>query len=95
MKIREHLSELLGDDGVLVIPTAPGEAPLCNLPVESMEQYRSKVMQLTCIAGLTGFPQVTIPVMKENGLPVGLSVIANAGQDLRLLNFVNEFRQIG
>lgn len=95
MKIREHLSELLGDDGVLVIPTAPGEAPLRNLPVESMEQYRSKVMKLTCIAGLTGFPQVTIPVMKENGLPVGLSVIANAGQDLRLLNFVNQFRQIG
>jgi amidase len=56
-----------------------------------MEQYRTKTMQLTCISGLAGFPQVTIPVVKENGIPIGLSFIANQYQDLKLLKWVNRF----
>ncbi|RTR31843.1 amidase [Robertmurraya yapensis] len=90
-KIKEQLSKLLKDNGLLVIPTAPGEAPLKNLSMEKMEQYRSRTMQLTCIAGLTGFPQVTIPFVKEDGLPIGLSFIANEFQDLNLLKWTNLF----
>lgn len=89
-KINKQLSNLLRENGLLVIPTAPGEAPLKNLPVAEMEQYRSKTMMLTCIAGLSRFPQVTIPVMKENGVPIGLSFIANQYEDLKLLKWVNE-----
>ncbi|TKC16115.1 amidase [Robertmurraya kyonggiensis] len=91
MKIKEKLSELLKDNGLLVIPTAPGEAPLKNLSMEKMEQYRSRAMQLTCIAGLTGFPQITIPFVKEDGLPIGLSFIANEFQDINLLEWANQF----
>ncbi|WP_462413242.1 amidase [Neobacillus sp. Marseille-QA0830] len=90
-KLKKHLSQLLGDNGLLIIPTAPGEAPLRNLSVGEMEQYRSKTMKLTCIAGLTGFPQVTIPIVKANGLPIGLSFIANQNQDLKLLEWVARF----
>jgi len=89
-KIKQDLSDLLKDNGLLVIPTAPGEAPLRDLPVDKMEQYRSRAMQLTCIAGLSGFPQVTIPIFKQNGLPAGLSFIANKHQDLKLLKWVVE-----
>ncbi|OLS40678.1 amidase [Bacillus sp. MRMR6] len=90
-KIKNGLSSLLKENGLLVIPTAPGEAPLRNLSVGKMEQYRSQTMKLTCIAGLSGFPQVTIPFMKENGIPIGLSFIANEHQDLKLLKWVNQF----
>lgn len=91
MKLKVKLSELLKDNGLLVIPTAPGEAPLKNLSMEKMEQYRSRAMQLTCIAGLTGFPQITIPFVKEDGLPIGLSFIANEFQDINLLKWANQF----
>jgi amidase len=90
-QIRNSLSRLLKKEGLLVIPTAPGEAPLRHLSVAEMEQYRAQTMKLTCIAGLSGFPQVTIPIMKENGIPIGLSFIANEHQDLKLLKWVNQF----
>jgi len=87
-KIKQSLSGLLKTNGLLVIPTAPGEAPLRQLSMEEMELYRTRTMQLTCIAGLTGFPQVTIPLMKRNGIPIGLSFIANQFQDIKLLKFI-------
>lgn len=93
-KLKQSLSNLLKTNGLLVIPTAPGEAPLLKLSVEDMEQYRTRAMQLTCIAGLTGFPQVTIPLMKKNGIPIGLSFIANRNQDMKLLKFIQRVSSI-
>jgi amidase len=90
-KIRESMSNLLGEEGLLIIPTAPGSAPLLHLHGDKAEQYRAKTMQLSCIAGLAGLPQVTLPIAKVNGLPIGLSIIANYNQDLKLLSWVNEF----
>ncbi|WP_251552069.1 amidase [Neobacillus muris] len=92
--IKNQLSHLLGENGLLVIPTAPGEAPLRNLSVKEMERYRSKTMELTCMAGLTGFPQVTIPIEAANGLPIGLSFIANEKQDLKLLKWVTRYVEL-
>jgi len=89
-KVREELANLLGKDGLLVIPTAPGAAPIRNLHGEMAEQYRSKTMQLTCIAGLAGLPQVTMP-FNVAGLPIGLSFIANRHKDMQLLQWVNTF----
>jgi amidase len=89
-KIKGQLSALLNRNGLLVIPTTPGEAPQRNLSVEEMEQYRTNTMKLTCIAGLAGFPQVTIPLVKENGIPIGLSFIANHHSDLKLLRWVQQ-----
>jgi amidase len=93
-EIKRNLSRLLKSNGLLVIPTAPGEAPLRQLAVEDMEQYRTRAMQLTCIAGLTGFPQVTIPLVKRNGIPIGLSFIANQNQDIKLLKFIQRLTDI-
>ncbi|MFP3124914.1 amidase [Ectobacillus funiculus] len=90
-KIRQSMSNLLGEAGLLVIPTAPGAAPLLKLQGEKAEQYRAKTMQLSCIAGLAGLPQITLPLAKVNGLPIGLSFIANRHQDLKLLRWTSEF----
>jgi amidase len=42
-------------------------------------------MRLTCIAGMAGLPQVTIPVGTVAGCPVGLSFIGWPGADEALL----------
>ncbi|GAE37044.1 amidase [Halalkalibacter akibai] len=91
-QIKYKLIELLGKDNVLIIPTTPGEAPLCGLSGSEIESRRSKTMQLSCIAGLAGLPQVTIPI-KGDGPPVACSIIAGLNQDLKLLRWVyeNEF----
>jgi amidase len=91
--IRHQMDSLLGDDALLVIPTAPGPAPLLNLQGKTAEQYRARAMQLTCIAGLAGLPQVTLPLATVDGLPVGLSIIAGRNQDKRLLEWVVSFAE--
>ncbi|MFY0762437.1 amidase [Metabacillus dongyingensis] len=91
--IRHRMDKLLADDALLVIPTAPGPAPLLNLQGKTAEQYRARTMQLTCIAGLAGLPQVTLPLAEVGGLPVGLSIIAGRNQDKRLLQWTVSFAE--
>lgn len=91
--ITERLRRLLGNDGCLVIPTVPGPAPLRGGDPARLEQNRSGAMMLSCIAGLAGLPQITLPVAGPGGLPLGLSIIGGHGQDLRLLSWVREIWQ--
>lgn len=90
-EIKNRLSLLLGKEGVLLIPTAPAPAPLKGLTNKELEDRRTKTMQLSCIAGIAGLPQITLPLAEVDGKPVGLSLIANRNQDLRLLNMVASF----
>lgn len=83
--VRKRLSEWLGEDGLLVIPTAPGPPPLRGLPENELNERRARTMKLTCIAGLGGLPQITVPLPAKNGEPLGLSFIAGCKQDLKLL----------
>lgn len=52
-------------------------------------------MMLSCIAGLAGLPQITLPVEGPEGLPIGLSVIGGPGQDLRLLSWIARVWRLG
>jgi len=84
--IQHTLAELLGTDGVLAMPTAPGPAPLCQTPAEQLNDWRTRLLSLTCVAGLAGLPQVSLPVASvEGGLPVGLSLVGPKGKDEELL----------
>jgi amidase len=51
-----------------------------------METFRLRTFRLTCIAGLAGLPQVTIPAGTIAGCPVGLSFIGWADSDEVLLD---------
>ena len=70
---------------VLALPTAPCIAPRVDVPMDELESFRVRVMRLTCIAGLGGLPQVTLPIGSVAGFPVGLSFIGWAGSDETLL----------
>lgn len=57
--IKQHLLELLGSDGLLAIPSAPGPAFLNEgVDAAAFQQLRMASLSLTCIAGLGGLPQV-------------------------------------
>jgi len=47
-------------------------------------------MRLTCTAGVSGLPQMSIPAGTVNGCPVGLSFIGWAGGDEALLDLACE-----
>jgi len=85
--IRSRLLELLRDDTVLCLPTTPGIAPLRNAPPVATDKTRNRTLTLSCIAGLVGAPQITLPVAQHDGCPVGLSLMAAPGSDMNLLYF--------
>jgi amidase len=81
----QRVRGLLSDDAVLCMPTAPSVAPLRGASVASRTELRPRILALTSVAGLSGTPQVTIPLRSEGGPPIGLSLIGLAGDDERLL----------
>ncbi|GAE29833.1 hypothetical protein JCM9152_1219 [Halalkalibacter hemicellulosilyticusJCM 9152] len=90
-KLKEHFVQLLDEDSLLMMPTAPSIAPLLKAKGEKLEEQRKRTLLMTCVSGLTGAPQVSVPSMSINGLPVGVSFIGSTHQDLRLLNWVKEY----
>lgn len=82
---RDELAALLGNDGVLLMPTMPDVAPLRNAREHTQETYRAQAMRLLCIAGLSGFPQVTLPMAQRLGAPLGLSLLGPPGSDRSLI----------
>jgi amidase len=84
-RFREHLGALLGADGVLVMPTMPDIAPLRSESEPALEDYRNRAIRLLCLAGLSGFPQLSMPLATREGAPLGLSLLGPAGTDRSLI----------
>jgi amidase len=80
-----HLSALLGDDGVLLLPTMPDIAPLVSEPESALEDYRNRSIRLLCVAGLSGCPQISLPLADRLGAPLGVSLLGPRGSDLGLV----------
>lgn len=83
-----HIDELLRDDALLALPTAPGIAPRLETPPVELEAFRARCFALLSMAGLAGLPQVTLPLGSLHGCPLGLSLIAPRGRDWGLLDWI-------
>jgi amidase len=82
---REHLARLLGRDGVLVLPTMPDVAPLLAATEAELETYRNRAIEMLSIAGLAGFPQLSLPLARRLEAPLGISLLGPAGSDRSLI----------
>jgi amidase len=88
-RYRRMIDDLLGMDGVMVVPTMPGPAPLIASDLAQTEDYRNRSLRLLCIAGLAGLPQITIPIVA--GPPtLGLSLIGPRGSDQALIRLAGQ-----
>jgi amidase len=87
-RVARHMDALLGDDGLLMLPTAPGIAPPLRTPAAELEAFRAQALALLSIAGLARLPQVTLPLGTLEGCPLGLSLLAPRGRDRGLLDWV-------
>jgi amidase len=82
---RRKVADLLGDDGVLLLPTVPTIAPRKDSHDADAPAFRERTFSLTCIAPMLGFPQVTLPLATLDGCPMGLSLLGPQGGDAMLL----------
>ncbi len=86
---RARLEYLLPPGSVLALPTTPFPAPLKNLPLCEQNRLREMILGLCAHGGLAGLPQVSIPGATVAGAPVGLSLLAGAGQDAFLVGLAS------
>jgi amidase len=83
---RAHISGAIPPGTVLCLPTAPCIAPRLDASQDEHESFRARALSLTCIAGIGGLPQISIPAATVDGCPIGLSFIGWAGADESLLD---------
>ncbi|MCC7483744.1 MAG: amidase [Burkholderiales bacterium] len=84
-EIARRMDEMLRDDAVLAVPSAPGIAVPCRSAPQLVEHARNHALPILCIAGLARLPQVSLPLATLEGCPLGLSLIAARGNDTMLL----------
>ncbi|MBX3566838.1 MAG: amidase [Rhizobiaceae bacterium] len=84
-RFRSEIEALLGDDTMLVLPTVPGASPLKTTPPDVLQTYRERALHLLCLSGLSGLPQITLPLGTVDGAPFGLSLLGPRGSDRALI----------
>jgi amidase len=89
-KARDHIRQVAVPGTVLALPTSPSIAPRIEMSGPELEEFRVRVMRLTCTSGISGLPQMSIPGGTINGCPIGLSFIGWAGGDEALLDLACE-----
>jgi amidase len=90
--VRDRVDALLDGKRVLCLPTTPLLPPRRDISLPEIGAADDRIVDLTCIAGLTGLPQVSLPLGSAGGLPVGLSLIGWRGSDRTLIDLA---RRIG
>lgn len=85
---RRRLDAVLGNH-IVILPTAPSAAPRLDAPASTIQQHRKDVLRLTAVAGATGRPALTAPVLQLSGGPVGVCLIGPRGTDLTLVDVTN------
>ena len=91
--VRRRLDEVAGPGTFLCFPTSPVVAPLRGQPLSGKRASQGRIIRLTCMGGTTGRPQLSLPLGEADGLPVGLSLMGNRGDDEALIGFALEIER--
>ena len=91
--LKQHLSQLLSSDTVLVLPSMPDCAPMISQPESELENYRAASLKLLSVAGLCGFPQINLPLVQHQGAPLGISLLGLNNSDALLVGLAQQVTQ--
>ena len=90
--VSERMDEILQDGAVICLPTTVAPAPQLGQRVSDRHTLRLRNSQLTSVAGLTGLPQLNLPLAETSAGPVGFSLMGARGSDLALIDLAREFQ---
>ena len=75
-----------GGEKVVCLPTTISPAPPTGQAVSQRHELRLRNSAITSIAGNTGRPQISLPLVEVGGLPVGISLLGDRGTDEALID---------
>jgi len=90
-RLRSRLDDLLGDR-VLLVPSASSIAISTTADAETVERTRQGTLKMTAVAGLTGRPALSAPLLSVPNpgallpAPVGLSLVGPHHSELALID---------
>ena len=84
-ELRRQIEDMVALDGVIVFPTMPSCAPMASDGNAALEEFRNRALALLCLSGISGLPQITVPLAEVNGAPMGVSLMGPRGCDRRLI----------
>jgi Asp-tRNA(Asn)/Glu-tRNA(Gln) amidotransferase A subunit family amidase len=70
------------DGRTLLLPSASSTAPSSTADAAANEITRASTLRLTCVAGITGRPGLSVPALTVDGAPVGLCLVAQRHGDI-------------
>jgi amidase len=88
------LATLLGKDSILILPTMADIAPKLTDSEADLESYRNRSLNMLCLSGLSKMPQLSMPLAKRLGAPLGLSIMGPSGTDRSLVRIAEELEQV-
>ena len=84
--VTQRIEDRLDGRFVICLPTVPILPPHREISLSAMAEAGSCIVTLTYVAGLTGLPQINLPLAETpDGVPAGLSLIGWRGGDAALL----------
>jgi len=85
--VKARILETIDAQTIAIMPSAAGTAPALDAAGSAVDAVRMRTLQMTCVAGIAGLCQVSIPFVSESGLPVGISLVGPAGSDHALIGY--------
>ncbi|WP_062463762.1 AtzH-like domain-containing protein [Demequina soli] len=73
-------------DAILLIPAAASSAPALDASDAELEQRRRATLSMTAIAGLTGRPALSVPLLETPDGPVGMCLVGPRGSERALVD---------
>jgi amidase len=93
-QLTAQIESMLTPGTLIILPTAPGIAPLKGRSIEEARAGRLNTLRHTCIAAVAGLPQVSMPLLEVGGCPLGISLMGARGQDGQLLAAAQIFGKV-
>jgi amidase len=87
------LEERLAGEAFVCLPSALGPAPLVSQPLDTLDDWRLKSLRISAVSPLSRTPQISLPLARQAGAPVGMGLLGPKGADESLLAFAGRFTQ--
>jgi len=80
-ELKDRVGALLSDNAFLLMPTLPVIVPHRDAPQSDLDEFRSRSISYCCIAGLCGFPQLSVPINPPETGTLSISIVGIGGAD--------------